>query len=553
MKRLDKVFTKKYSGSTFCSPGSSAVGGDEAMGWGKRRTRVASAVGWCLLALWAVPGSAAEERQPSARPGSLAQLVIPAELGQVSQVLELPSSASSQKRLILIEDAHANSEGQQHLSQILERLASAYGTTLILVEGGAGPLGLSHLRELGSREDRQALADEQLKAGLLSGEEYLDLVSDLPLVLWGVDDLTLYDRQYALFIEAEGARAQASTILESLQRLVQQLRAKSSNAALQTFETRQSAFDAGRLAFSDYAAYLDQEAVRLGVPRSAYPHLAALMEASRLESRLDHEAMARERTAAIDRARVASSDVAWTRFTQAAEGVRTGTATQAGYDAALAAVLKDGRVELDVYPALAAHLRYASLRAQASGRAWWNELAGFAQAVRGRLTATEDERELATLADRLARCSRLMRLEWTRQDRDAALGDPARSHVSQWLPTLRARAEQAGLTWPAVESARLEQALQPASRFYEISEARDAALVANALSKMDALGERTAVLIAGGFHTDSLVRRLAGQGVEIAVVTPWASSGDDPARYASILKAKHEARRTAALTHSIAH
>ena len=510
------------------------------MGWMNWRAVMALAIGWCVFGAPVHAGLTEDAQAPQVRLSSLSQLVIPSDLGQISQLLEAPVPSQPARRLILIEDAHVNYEGQKHLAAILGRLASAYGVSLILVEGGAGDVSLSGLRRVGSKAAREAVAEGHLTDGTFTGAEYLDAASDLALTLWGVEDMELYEEQYASYLAVERVREQASETLRRLRRLIEELRARSPNEPLQRFESSQASFAEGSLKFSDYAAYLAQEAGRLGVSLNPYAHLRPLIEATRLEPQLNQEDVSREQRGALERARVSSSDEAWDAFKEAAERHKAGATAASAYYEALEALLKEARVDLAAFPALSRYLLYTSLRARSGGRAWWTELAQLERELRGTLAGSPEARELADLADRAARCERLLELAWTAEDRAAAARDPDALRFDAWRPMLRARAAQAGLPMPLLDAVPLEQALSQGLAFYEITARRDEAIVQRALEKMDAAGQGTAILIAGGFHTGNLTERLASRGVEVAVVTPWAGEGDDAARYASILKAKYE-------------
>jgi len=93
------------------------------------------------------------------------------------------------------------------------------------------------------------------------------------------------------------------------------------------------------------------------------------------------------------------------------------------------------------------------------------------------------------------------------------------------------------------DPAALDAAIGRAVQFYEVAKARDVEMVRRALAAMDTKGERTAALIAGGFHTDDIRELLIAKGVAVAVITPEASDEDDHDRYSRILKFKYGAGR----------
>src|SRR3989338_436233 len=108
------------------------------MGWMNRRAVMALAIGWCVFGAPVHAGLTKDAQAPQVRLSSLSQLVIPSDLGQISQLLEAPVPSQPARRLILIEDAHVNYEGQKHLAAILGRLPPPPPISPLPLAGGAG-------------------------------------------------------------------------------------------------------------------------------------------------------------------------------------------------------------------------------------------------------------------------------------------------------------------------------------------------------------------------------------------------------------------------------
>ena len=132
-----------------------------------------------IIFLFSCPSEVALPQSTSTTP-----IVIPAELGYVTET-HLPTATDHPAVIVHIQEAHTNQEAQQHIANILERLIADHGLKLVLVEGGEGDVGLASLRQFGPPEHRNRLADKYFQAGVISAEEYLDIVSDHPLILWG--------------------------------------------------------------------------------------------------------------------------------------------------------------------------------------------------------------------------------------------------------------------------------------------------------------------------------------------------------------------------------
>ena len=128
-------------------------------------------------------------------PLTLETVRIPTQHGTLKQTY-----AAREPFILHIQDAHANYEAQKHLSHILEHLIRMHGLSLVLVEGGSRNDSLSYMRAYANLEKRKQVAEEFLKAGKISGENFLDLTSDYDFTVYGVERPELYDRNMEAFL-----------------------------------------------------------------------------------------------------------------------------------------------------------------------------------------------------------------------------------------------------------------------------------------------------------------------------------------------------------------
>ncbi|MBI3020873.1 MAG: hypothetical protein HYY59_02590 [Candidatus Omnitrophica bacterium] len=494
------------------------------------------------------PSPSSSSSVPSLR---AADVFIPPEIGSIAQVYEAPTADPSAKLLIVIQDTHVNYEAQKHLADILDWLVSRYGIRLILVEGGEGDVSLSHLRSRGSRAVRQQVAEERLRSGFLSGEEYLDIVSDDPLILWGVDDPTLYDAHLKVFLDVERVPEAVGRDLGQLRQMLERVRAQAPNEALRRFETIQARFDAGKLGFGEYLDSLLGESKRLGVAIATYPNLQRLVTASEWEAQMDVKQVEEEQRQIMERLRPQATEQEWATLRATADKLRAGEIGSVTFYTQLEALAQQAHLALADFPHLVHYIRYLRLKADLEPRPLWFELGEVQRQLKWRLASSASEAALTSLADRVAFCERLAALEWTPADYQAYREQPDQIRVTQWLPALRGHAARVGVAFDwAGDGTALEAHLARAVRFYTIAHARDAELARRALSKMEADGERMAALIAGGFHTGDLIERLTKQQAQLVVVTPLTGQGGpdeaDKTRYATILKAKYAQWRVSA-------
>ena len=114
----------------------------------------------------------------------------PLEFSTLSEV----RAGNQEKFIIHIQDAHSNFSGQENLANTLSELMKKYNVRLVLSEGGWGDCSLTPMKKIASTEVWKKVARRFLISGELQGEEYLNLVSDQPMKIVGVEDPRLYDQ-----------------------------------------------------------------------------------------------------------------------------------------------------------------------------------------------------------------------------------------------------------------------------------------------------------------------------------------------------------------------
>jgi hypothetical protein len=489
--------------------------------------------------------SASDDPLPATiRDLKVSDVFVPPEAGTISKILRAPPSAShATPLLILIQDAHTNYEAQTHIAAILESLAKQYGLRLILVEGGFGDVSLAYLKPLGPKAILEELAQDYLQRGLISGEEFFELVSDYPLVLWGVDDPTLYEQHYQRFVELETSRALALAQVDQLREVLEQLEAQILNPALVELAARREALASHEEELSEHLDYLSGQAAHVGVSLDQTPQAAAFLQARELEQTLNLDQVNHQQRQLVGQLRQRLSAQALARLTELAQQLQAHAIEPAAYYHELVAAAASANLELAQFPQLADYVRYLQRKAQLQPEAVWKEIILLHQLIRAQLAQSADERQVLELGDSVRLLARLLALDWLPEDYQRYQADSTALELDQWAPVLKELAVRQGMPWPqSVDVPWLGRLAEQALGFYEMAHQRDTKMVEQALAKIQDQTAPVAAFIVGGFHTDSLAARLVERGLSVAVITPWVGQGneeDEDRRYAEILMSKH--------------
>lgn len=138
--------------------------------------------------------------------------------------------------IIHIQDAHANYSGQTNLANALDEIMTKYRVTLVLVEGGTKDDTLTPLKTIAPPEVWKKVAKKFLIEGKITGDEYLNLISDHPMKIMGIEDKALYMTSLKAYGDLADKREAILNYLKEIQLAVTKLKRKLYPAELLEYE-----------------------------------------------------------------------------------------------------------------------------------------------------------------------------------------------------------------------------------------------------------------------------------------------------------------------------
>lgn len=539
-KQLDKLFEMYYVTPTLLFAPTDRCGRREVMG---KAARIAAV----LAIVFGAASGALSQTKPGSLPGpsvrtvAVSDIAIPPELGYVIETHQPSGSGASVPATIVhIQEAHTNYEAQAHIIKILEGLIEAHGLKLILVEGGEGDVGLEYLRAYGPSENRKEVAEKYLKTGVLSAEEYLDIVSDHPLILWGVEQKALYEQNVEAFVAAEPLQRSLQPILASVREAAESLTPHLLDPRLSDLEAKAKSFEEQTLGLAEYAEALERAANEQGILLDEAPHLARFLEARRLERTIQLPRIKEEQQALIGRLARLAPERKLEELVAKGQGMKAGTVKAAEFYAALQELASASRVDLETYPNLSDYIRYVTHSAEIKPTVLSDELDAFAAKLRTALLSTPESRQLTAIVEEVDLIEKLLDFRLSPEEYQRLRTLDLGNLWMTWTNFLTPQLDRAGL--PIRSFQRLDElsaALPRLQRFYDAAQQRDELLVQNALAKLKETGEPLAVLITGGFHSPAITRMLKARGgVGILVLAPKVTTPTNERLYRAIVKYK---------------
>ncbi len=471
-----------------------------------------------------------------ALPLSPSALEIPSEWGQTYERFH----GMRPKTLILIQEAHVDYGAQKAIAEILKSLIEKDSLRLILVEGGWDDVGLSYLRSYGSPEGRVQVAERYLREGKISGEEYLDIVSDLDFSLWGIEDPRLYDENMRAFLKIQEKQEAWLAELARLESLLQALKEKLFSPPLLQWEKKKALLEEKKISLLDYLDSLKRLASDPAV-FEAFPHLKKIFTLTGIDGRADPEKAEWEKQTLIRALSKKLTKPELERLRLLEE--RKSPEEELEFLESL----------LDLYQKHSKRLKGVSLGSLphyvlalregigTDPRRVFAELESAEEKMTRVLRGSPEQKDLAKIAGAFHLLKRLFELKLGPEEFDRLEKKPADFRLKSWGEFLKTQSKKFSLTQPLPDLERIEGRIPEAKAFYLSAAKREEALIENTVKKVEAEGDSLAALIVGGFHAERLARALKERGYSLVVVAPRftpADSKNQNRHYFEILKYK---------------
>jgi len=467
-------------------------------------------------------------------PLTLATLRIPTQHGSLKR-----EHSAREPIIIHIQDAHANYEAQKHLAAILEHLILSHALSLVLVEGGSRNDSLSYMRTYAPLQKRREVAEEFLKAGKISGENYLDLTSDYDFTVYGIERPELYDENMEAFFSVERVQKTALTAIAGFQEAVTTLKAQLYPQSVLDLEAKEQEVKAGAIPLAHHYEQLSNEAKGAGVKveGKALPNFMRFLNALRLEREMDFKAVEVERTKFLESlTRTLPKPEMDSLLNQSLE-LKRGLITPASFYGHLKSYFKP-EAQGD-YPVLTRYIQYLELFDGIDHAALFTEVETLSDKIKMSYLDNRSQKKLFQVAKDVGILADLLDLKLTPDAYEYYRTHKREFKPDRWADTLRdlGKRRNPKLTF-ALTPGPLNAAMPAMSSFYEVARKRDEAMVANALKQIEAFDVPFAVLIAGGFHTPVFERLFEKRKVSYAVVAPKVGkvTPADTEKYHRVLK-----------------
>lgn len=446
-------------------------------------------------------------------------------------------SQDSDKTIFLLQDAHTNESGQINLSKTLDTLFKEEGDLkYIFVEAGVGDDSLSFLRKYASHEGRKQVANQYLKKGVLHGEEYLDLTSNHNFIIWGVEDLKLYQKAIDAYRSVVKDREKFQSYLAGIQMTIDTLKPRVFNSGLLSFHEKHTKFLREEISLADYFQILNQEARKRQISLLNFPDIQVLISLKEKESLIDFNKANQEQQKAIQ-SLPAEDQKELLEYAKKESPFKLGS-NDHKEDKAFYALLEEKMAKtINQYPELSEYFAYLKVAKTLNPKKILEEQIQLEDNIFSVLAKTSDEQILLRCQRTLGFLQKLFDLKLT-PDEYARYKQGSESfdirHLTGFLNKkimdLRNFYERAVFLEEGYD-----QIVKNSETFYELTKDRDEAFLKTLSEKMKQEKQAKAVLITGGFHTVNLKAIFKDNNISFVSITPQVYQETNQQRYESLL------------------
>lgn len=467
--------------------------------------------------------STGQAAQPAdARLLAVAQAVAP--YGQVRRVKNAP--VTDGPLVLHIQDVHGNLEAQRNMSGMVLALAKKQNP-LVGLEGAAGAFDTNSFHAYPDQDIVKSVADFFLEKDLIGGPEHAGVVASKSITLWGVEDPALYLAHVDAVKASLAGRNAAETLTVGWAALMEELKQKHFSSELREYDHNQSLYEQDRRGLGEYVETLKkfQSAAKSA---EALPNVEKLLVAARREKTMDFESVENERRSLVEGLATRLSVPELQDLVRRSLDLKSGAIGQRAYQSHLRSLCAKHKLDLSRYPRLIDYMTYVADSETIERDALLDELARLETSAQDALVQTSAQREVVALSRDLSRLKKIFANEMTPADWTAY--ESRRTEIARIGRRLETLAVGRTVAGPADWNAFIG----PYEDFCRKALARNAALADRLLEKMKADRKTTAVLVAGGFHTDGLVDLLAARGATVAVLTPKIGPVDGTDNYLDV-------------------
>ncbi len=470
------------------------------------------------------------------------KIQIPFEYCTVKEMHSAKSGSTSggkgqnSKLFILIEDAHANYSGQMSLAGILNHFMTHHGMSLVLSEGSSKDSTLDEVRKIADSKTWKIAAKRFLMDGVLKGEEYLNLTSDHPMKIRGIEYSDLYDKSLVAYSRIVKKREKILAYIHRIRKVLDRLKNKLYTKDVLVYEEakkKSGAADGSAGVSLDLLLDLSDKAK---IDYTRYPEIRELRSLKAREKLIDFKKANREQAALLESLRTKGFESEVKRSLESSKKTRSLQMAQRSILKELFVLAQKKGINTRGYPALLKYMDYLEAFSELRLNLLLSETETLEDETYKNLLPEKDPRKLRAIERFVDLLDKAYNLRLSSDDFQSLKLNEPDFKTESWEAYLNGKLLDFKYFEDLLPYEPLfERAWFHLKRFYSLVQERDLAFMENGDRIMAQTKQNAAFMIAGGYHTANLTRLMREKGVSYVVLTPVVTQETNHREYEKLL------------------
>ncbi len=459
-----------------------------------------------------------------------------------SMTLKEVYRGSSDKLIIHIQDAHANYSGQSNLAKALDHFMTMYDLPLVMVEGSSENVTLSDIRETSTPKSWSVVAKRFLYDGIISGEEYLNLTSNHPMQLIGIEDESLYQRSLGVYSDLTNSRQDNLKGLKNATNVLSKIKNQLYPKAILLYENELKENNASGDYKLEYEALL-RLAGESGIQiHGRYAEIETFIGLRDQESKIGFEKATREQADLLKDLKYRGLSVQVRNYLQATQSTNLSQASRYTLLQNLFQISAMNGIDLSRYSSLSQYQGYLRQFTDLNLEKLLEEFEYLEHEVYESLIDTDDAFKVRAIERYINLLHKANTIQLSSREFDLLKKNDSDFNIVSWQSFLNSKLIEIDVFDSLLEyTSGIKDSKKQLFDFYDLVSRRDNAFLRNSVKVMESNSQNAAILIAGGYHTQNLTHLMREAQISYIVLTPVVSGETDHVKYEQLLLANQSA------------
>lgn len=431
--------------------------------------------------------------------------------------------------IIHIQDAHSNLSGQQNLAHTLDEIMKKYQIYTVLTEGSSKDSTLTPIKQLTpSKEILLRAAKSFLIQGKLAGEEYLNLTTDHPMKILGIEDRLLYLESIENYSKLTRHREEALAYLKKIRLALNKLKNKLYPQSLLNYE---------KISLEKKMEEKMQLLFKLShnTTSNLYPDLERLRSLLASEKTIDFSLANLEQVALFEEVKNKSGTI---DLRQTLSRIKNSKLSQYIFFQSTINIAHKNEIDYSRYPHWIQYGEYLKEFSSLNLESLLGEMEALEEEVYGELLADSDSKIVYSIDRYINLLEIAYNIQMSTKDFEMLEANEQDFLTLSYLSFINRKLTELGYFEELLKyKNHLEEGKESLKDFYASVSQRDFAFIQNTERLMKDNNSKVAILISGGYHTQHLTELFQEMGYSYIVLTPNVTSETNQKKYEELLLA----------------